>query len=157
MTLSTQGPRPPRRPRARRGGRSSGFVFIDAAIAIALIGVVTAGIVMAMGRYNRAAHKFGDTRRAALAAEAVMTDLQFGRPAAAGARVTRLDAPAPPGRAWVEVVVADGVATGSLIGLVPASVPASGPATAPAPPANGAPRDGGASSVPRDAPVEAPR
>jgi type II secretory pathway pseudopilin PulG len=103
--------------------RRKAFVFIDIAIALALIGLITFGLVAAVGRHQRAAQKLSDTRAAARAADDALTALRAGArvppPPGATVAMSRLPDAAPEGQAWVRAEARIGAASAAVVGLVP--------------------------------------
>jgi type II secretory pathway pseudopilin PulG len=107
-----------------------GLFIADAVAALAIVGVLTAALVVVLGRQRRAAHNLADMREATRAAEAVLADLQAGRQprdsAAGGVTIRPLPSNAddkqttPAGQGWVEVEVTVGRQRALLAGLVPA-------------------------------------
>src|SRR5688572_13443842 len=109
-----------------RNTRRNAFFIADAVIGIAIVAVLSVSLIGLLGRRRQAAQRLADLREATRAAEAVMTDLQAGKPAwAPGARpgsaatVRDLAPSDTPGRTWVEVDVTVGSQRAVLAGLVP--------------------------------------
>ena len=123
-----------RRPNTRR---SRGFFEIDVLIGLIIVAALTVALAAVLGRQHRAVQKLADARAAAAAAEAVLTDLQSGKPATsfqgepdvsvkirslpAEADAPPAEADAPPAGAWVEVAVTVRAGRATLVGLVPGS------------------------------------
>jgi hypothetical protein len=105
-----------------------GWVLLDMISAMLMLSA-TAGI-LATGEYaeNNALRRLSDLRAATRAAEAVMTQLQRGAPAAfmtppeisVHVRVLPQTAPSPQ-MAWVEVAATISKETATLTGMVPSS------------------------------------
>ena len=103
-----------------------GFLFIDVAFGLALLGLVAAALITTMGRQQRAAQKLSDDRAATRLAEDALTSLRLGQPPAkseeADVRVTRLPDAAPAGYAWVRVAVQVSTSRATVVGVVPAAI-----------------------------------
>src|SRR5687767_15362222 len=113
--------------------RRNGVFIADAVIGIAIVAVLSVSLIGVLGRRRQAAQKLSDLREATRAAEAALTDLQAGRPVRAATapgfavRVTpspvatgTAAAPAPAGRAWVDVEATVGGQRATLTGFAPA-------------------------------------
>ena len=102
-----------------------GFVFIDVALGLALLGIVAVALVTVVGRRQRAAQKLSDTRAATRVAEDALTSLRSGQPPAKRAdaelRLKRLADTAPQGYAWVRATTHIGTSDATVIGVVPAT------------------------------------
>jgi hypothetical protein len=107
-------------------------MLFDVMAALVIVGTLALALAAVLGRHHRAAQKLADTRAAALVAEAVLADLQAGKPAPAGATPADPDvtvrvrpaagAGADSKMTWVEVVVAVRAGRASLVGAVPRGV-----------------------------------
>jgi type II secretory pathway pseudopilin PulG len=109
-----------------RRAESRGFVFVDVAMGLALLGVIAIALVSTVGRQQRAAQKLSDTRAAARLAEDALNSLRAAQPLSSedGSTVglARLPDPAPPGFAWVRATARVGTSQAQMVGLVPATV-----------------------------------
>ena len=113
--------------RRRRNARRNAYFIADAVIGIAIVAVLSVSLIGLLGRRRQAAQRLADLREATRAAEAVLTNLQAGKPAwgpgaapGSAATVRQLAPSDAPGRAWVEVDVTVGSQRALLAGLVPA-------------------------------------
>src|SRR4051812_19014723 len=93
-----------------RRGRG-GFVFIDFAMGLALLGLITFALAGSIGRQQRVAQKLSDTRTATRLAEDALASMQAGRPwpGGEGMKVTRIPDPAPAGCVWARASVQVGM------------------------------------------------
>jgi Tfp pilus assembly protein PilX len=126
-----------RHPSNHRAACRGGFLEIDVLAALVILAALTLALGAVLGRQHRAVQKLADTRAAMHLAEAVLTDLQAGRPlrkaggdADVSVQLRSADDHAAGGAAadaWVEVVVNVRGGRASLTGLVPKdSIPPGG-------------------------------
>lgn len=107
--------------------RRRGFVIYDAAMAVLVLGVLSATLVVALRQQASGAQRLAERRDAVRMAEEALAAMQAppaeARAAVAdGIGVTPLaGAPAVAGHAWVEVTATRGEERAVLIGLVPAA------------------------------------
>ena len=113
---------------AELGGRR-GYMLIDVMGALMIVAALAVSLAVGLGRQHRMAQKMADTRAALAVAEAVLADLQAGKPSrqaqlAADADVKVQVRPAAGGRPgakteWVEVEVTVRAGRAALTGAVP--------------------------------------
>jgi type II secretory pathway pseudopilin PulG len=106
----------------RRTTRQCGFMFIDAVIGLAIVGMLIVMLGVALNRQARAMARFADERGATWAAEAALAQMQNGH--ALTTKEIKVDPTegadaAPAGYVWVNVRATHGDRSAALIGLVP--------------------------------------
>lgn len=104
--------------RRRHQSRARGFLFADVMIGLALMVMIAVALVSAKSAYARFDRKLAEQRTADRMAEAVLVDLQRGRPLPEGARLVQLDTDAPGGLRWVTVEMPYNGRIGKISGLV---------------------------------------
>jgi type II secretory pathway pseudopilin PulG len=101
-----------------------GFIFVDAIIGLALVGVLLSIIAVSMTRRQQALRELAEQRNVERAAEAALNELHAGRtmpPSIGDVAIKMTDAPggtAPAGYRWVQVQAVSGKRTATLVGVI---------------------------------------
>jgi type II secretory pathway pseudopilin PulG len=108
-------------------GRRRGYMLLDAVMGLAMVGILTTALVVAINRQHRAEQKLADSRAAVRLAERALAEMQASGKAPARDERTRIEVRLVDGgvdgrdQVWVEVIAASGDSTATLLGLVPRS------------------------------------
>ena len=104
-------------------------MLIDVTAALVIVAALAVALAVSLGRQHRAAQKLADTRAALSVAEAVLADLQAGRPPRRAEFESepdvKVDVRPEPGTApgaksqWVQVTVTVRAGRAALAGAVP--------------------------------------
>ena len=100
------------------------FMFVDAIIGLALVGVLLSILAVSMTKRQQAMRELAEQRSVERAAEAALNELHAGRtmpPTIGDVAIKMTDAPgatAPAGYHWVQVHAVSGKRTATLVGVI---------------------------------------